>query len=102
MAILSILAQLREERENQDKKWGEQNHPNGTSEQFTQDADIARAYCERQARRGLVTWKDILEEEIHEAYAEVRPEILRKELIQAAAVIVAWVESIDRDKYIEK
>jgi malonyl CoA-acyl carrier protein transacylase len=43
-----------------------------------------------------VTWEHILTEEHYEAMAEEDPTRLREELIQVAAVAVAWVEAIDR------
>ena len=45
---------------------------------------------------GEGTWADILREEYFEALAETDPARLRVELIQVAAVAVAWVEAIDR------
>lgn len=74
MAILSILAQITEERERQDNKWGEQNHSDGD-------------------------WSLIFNEEYGEA-AKARLEEdyrqFRKELVESAAVLVAWIEAIDR------
>jgi hypothetical protein len=46
--------------------------------------------------RETLTWADILEEEIAEALAESDPVKLRAELVQSGAVIVAWIEAIDR------
>lgn len=74
-----VLAQVGKERESQDKKWGEQWHSD----------------CE---------WSSILGEEFGEAMQEVNRVTfgmkeqtdLRKELLQVAAVAVAWVENIDR------
>ena len=45
---------------------------------------------------GDVTWVLIAVEEVCEAFAETDPAKLRTELIQAAAVLTAWVEAIDR------
>ena len=69
-----------QERKRQDEKWGEQLHPN-------------------------FTWAVVLMEEVGEAckaaleskYGDP-PEkgILRKELIQSAAVLVAWIECLDK------
>lgn len=76
---VAIMAAIEEERDRQDKKWGQQNH-----------ADY--------------TWLAILSEEIGEAaQATLHTEFggraagtVEYELIQAAAVIVAWLECIDR------
>ena len=85
------------ERIAQHKKWGVQNHPDGTgSDTQKAAADRARMTCEHNNRTGQVTWADILREEFHEALAESDPVLLRAELIQVAAVAAAWVEAIDR------
>lgn len=90
-----VLNDLHWERINQREKWGEQHHPNGTSRQFGELADIKRQQTDNADRLGILTWKDILDEEIYEAYAEVELEALRHELVQVAAVVVAWIEDID-------
>lgn len=96
----SRIAYAREilaERRRQDDKWGEQNHPNGTGgTQQIQDAAFAREYTDHLFGQGNGTWQAILNEEVTEAYAESDPAKLREELIQVAAVAVAWVEAIDR------
>lgn len=76
-----VLAEVSLERERQDDRWGEQNHDD-------------------------FVWGAILGEEVGEAHQAAlelefgdseRPNTnLREELIQAAAVAVAWVEAIDR------
>jgi hypothetical protein len=106
-----------EERQRQDAKWGEQNHPDGTGpieqplflDQIlgaegwihnTHAADeLARVFTKQTnlaAEADAVTWTDILLEEVFEALAESDPVRLRKELIQVAAVAQQWVEAIDR------
>lgn len=95
--MVEVLAQVAIERKHQDAKWGEQNHPNGTGGPGrAQDAENARRECKRQFAEGTGTWLDILEEEVAEAYAEVDQDKLRTELVQVAAVAVAWIEAIDR------
>ena len=97
MGVLSVLRDVRVERAKQDQKWGEQNHPDGTGGNLHRYlADTARRDCEEAFAQGRGTWRDVLDEEIAEAYAEENPDALRAELIQVAAVAVAWVESIDR------
>jgi hypothetical protein len=94
-----VLSLLRSERITQNLKWGEQNHPNGTGgEDRIREATWAREYCQRASDFGTVTWADIFEEEAFEALAESDPERLRAELLQVAAVAVAWVEAIDRGR----
>lgn len=92
-----ILKEIVTERARQDDKFGEQNHTDGTGMPFDRDvADWKRQECDRRHRAGIGTWRDILDEEIAEAYAETDPANLRDELIQVAAVAVAWAECIDR------
>lgn len=92
-----ILAEVQAERARQDARWGEQNHPDGTGSPVQQfDARMARVVCQEAADRGEVTWRLISDEEHAEAMAESDPARLRAELIQDAAVKVAWVAAIDR------
>lgn len=91
-----ILQEIAEERIRQDDKWGEQNHPDGTDTKWVDVALGMKAKCESKARDGKLTFRDILEEEIWEAYGETDPDLLRAELVQAAAVIVNWLGAIDR------
>ena len=95
-ATIGVLEELYEERQRQDAKWGEQNHPDGTGGPGTPAAAYrARARCKANGP-GEDNWRDILDEETAEAYAEVDPALLRGELVQVAAVAVAWIEAIDR------
>lgn len=117
MTSAGVVSEVAEERARQDEKWGEQNHPDGWTAPFalmmeqgldvrddalaTELADIFRARADALAEQGIITWADILLEEVFEALGEagapVRdPSRLRGELIQVAAVAVAWVEAIDR------
>ena len=92
-----VLDEIVAERVRQHDKWGEQNHPDGTGgDAYKWLADGARHKCQTAAALGEVTYRHILEEEVAEAYAESDPQRLRAELIQVAAVAVAWVEKIDR------
>ena len=94
----SVLSEVADERARQGAKWGQQNHPNGTGlPPELLAAERSRWVCEQNFRNGRGTWADILREEFHEALAESEPAALRAELIQVAAVAVAWVEKIDRD-----
>ncbi len=117
--VLAVLSAVLEERARQDAKWGQQNHPDGTGPrttplfspvEFLDDhltADIvARKLRDRCERRFAIdprhreepagTWRDIFLEEGFEALAEDDPMKLRGELVQSAAVLVAWIEAIDR------
>lgn len=97
-ARLGVLLNVDDERKRQDEKWGEQNHPDGTGPGYVPDAKRARERCQRAARLGLVSYRDILEEEVYEAFAESDPDLLRVELVQVAAVAVAWIEKLDRER----
>jgi hypothetical protein len=95
--IVNVLADVADERTRQDDRWGEQNHPDGTgAPEFGELADRAKQQYEDAARDGSVTWTNVLLEEVAEAFAESDPARLREELIQVAAVAVAWAECIDR------
>lgn len=94
--LTGVLDEIAAEREKQDARWGEQNHPDGTSSDPTSRlmAESARALC--QLAGSGVTWRRILDEEFREALAEEDPAKLRAELVQVGAVAVAWIEAIDR------
>lgn len=98
MPTFRVLTEVLRERKCQDAKWGQQDHPDGTRDDAVSrfKREGAREVCERKFARGAGTWQDILMEEFYEALAEEDPAKLRAELIQVAAVAVAWVEAIDR------
>ena len=101
MGLNKIFDELFLERQSQDKKWGEQNHPDGTgvsvlTESIRWDLLIARERYKEDFELGKHTWQEILNEEVLEAFNERNPAELRKELIQVAAVAIAWIEAIDR------
>lgn len=97
MNAAAVLDEVLQERTDQDAKWGKQDHADGTGgEGRERIASAARQSCELKFERNRGTWADIFEEEAAEALAESDPALLREELIQVAAVAVAWVEAIDR------
>jgi NTP pyrophosphatase (non-canonical NTP hydrolase) len=79
--MLDILNDVFDERDRQDNKWGEQNHPDEW-------------------------WLPILVEEIgelseamldaHFGMSPDKPTDVRKELVEAIAVGIAWLECMDR------
>lgn len=110
-----VLVAIVEERDRQDAKWGEQNHPDdapgswwvgspdrGAAERRAEHFEVpsehrAKFLIGEAARRREVTWPHILIEEVAEAVAVVHdPAKLRAELVQVAAVAVAWIEALDR------
>ncbi|WP_306366987.1 hypothetical protein [Nocardiopsis sp. CC223A] len=92
-----FTAALDAERERQLAKWGDQRHADGTGLPGDREAaDAARDRCGAEAAAGDPSWRSILAEEVAEAFAESDPHRLRTELVQAAAVIAAWVHDLDR------
>jgi hypothetical protein len=90
-----VLHDVALERERQLEKWGLQHHPDGTGKPWQErGAEVARLACEMAFNTGQGVWADILAEEVAEAFAESDPEKLAEELVQVAAVAVAWVEDI--------
>jgi hypothetical protein len=120
-SVFEALMEIAQERSRQDAKWGEQNHPDGTGKsslplhRILHDGPVseingsrhyalglslmAKQATDRAAERGVVSWADILLEEVFEALAESDTRKLRVELIQVAAVASQWAEAIDRRQH---
>jgi ADP-ribose pyrophosphatase len=114
--LQAVLADVAAERARQDDKWGEQNHPSldqvllrragGCSPQRMAEeyqiptAAAARTACNTAAERGQLTWGHILIEELAEAIEAATEHgdgrQLRDELVQTAAVTIAWIQRLDR------
>ncbi|MGB1373621.1 MAG: hypothetical protein ACPG6R_10905 [Aequoribacter sp.] len=107
----SVLVEVHDERRRQDEKWGEQNHPivepSGDAGLYLSYlvsglsggelmSDAAKRECEKMTADGSLAWADILLEEVCELLDETDPVKRRYEMIQAAAVLVAMIESEDR------
>ena len=98
----AVLNEVLKERRAQHAKWGEQNHIDGTGRRWNEEGcgwKATAAGIEGAAREILAahpTYAAILGEEVGEAFAETDPARLREELVQVAAVAVAWIEAIDR------
>jgi hypothetical protein len=89
-------------------KWGVQNHPDHTGAGWnlagynarpdTNDAEamaeLFKQINDKHVTRGTLSWSVILQEEMYEALAESDPDALATELVQVAAVAVAWVRDI--------
>jgi hypothetical protein len=86
----------------QDLKWGERTvHPNGTGPDFgftPRLADAMRNRAQKAFSQGSGSWMLILQEEFYEAMAETSPKLLKKELIQVAAVALAWWVALNRKR----
>jgi hypothetical protein len=91
------FVEVLDERHRQDAIWGEQNHVDGTGVAGARTlADKIKTLCAQQHADGHDTWAVILAEEIAEALCETDPQRLRTELVQSAAVIMAWLQAMDR------
>lgn len=111
LSTSAVLDAVLAERGRQDKKWGVQSHPSHhphiTSGKSTlprstfyaiPEADLAKARVESAARNDELSWAEIAIEEFCEAIEAGNETDLRTELVQCAAVLVAWVEHLDRTK----
>lgn len=114
-----VFEHIKAERRRQVRKWGEQNHPclNKTfidgfekgdldinefkysisAYYHIPDEDAAKSACDKRFDFKKGTFADIAIEEMAEITSEPDPVKRRKEIIQLAAVCVAWAEKIDRD-----
>ena len=111
-AAVALAGEVVSERARQVTKWGQQDHPDAcptllgrpvVSHQRLAEgveiptADRAKFITETAARQGRLHWSAILVEEVAEAVDAIGHDAeLRAELIQVAAVALAWVEAIDR------
>ena len=60
-------------------------------------ASLARFVVERAEFNGSLTWADLLTEEVARVVGVADDAVaLREELVEAAALCVAWIEAIDR------
>lgn len=100
-----VLLQVADERDHQDAMRGVQSHPSIFSPPDGRGAaEIYHLPCGEQVKadnvtmalRGVLTWADIAIEELVEAVEAMDEAGRREELVQLAAVVVAWIECIDR------
>ncbi len=114
--IETAVADVIAERERQEVRWGEQNHPIietrddipasfraliAKDRHGVMDASLAKRRCDALAQQGRVTFMDIFVEEVAELveaaaiHGDASDEA-RAEAVQVAAVALAIVERIDR------
>lgn len=99
-----VLEDIAVERRNQINKWGYQTHPDLLDERASNRADygwLSGVYRDRNDQAEVqdeLDWTGILLEEVYEALAESDRERIRAELVQVAAVAVAWIEDIDSER----
>jgi hypothetical protein len=95
-----IAQELVEERERQVVKWGTQReHPDGLFYDAFRTPVYPGVMLEHFARGNLdkeTTWAAIFMEEVGEALQADNDADLRAELVQVAAVAMAWIDAIDR------
>lgn len=110
---VQALSDVSVERDRQEDKWGAQNHPDlcptltgrgASSERHAEDLEIptasrAKFLCGSAAAVKELNWATIAVEEVAEAVeAAAQGDLvkLREELVQSAAVFIAWIEALDR------
>lgn len=106
-----VIADIGAERERQNEQWGgpahDDRHPDRTGvnvrhptqpnlRRWGYDPEDQTARTKTLFRLGDGGWSDILAEAVAKAFAEADPGLLREKLIPVAAVVLAWVEAIDR------
>lgn len=95
-----VLPEVRTEMDKQVTKWGEQNwaSKHGIAANYLgHDSEYYKNLTDDLAKAEMLTWADILLEEVAEALDADNIKDVREELIQVAAVTGSWVESIDRN-----
>ena len=108
--VTAILAEIEREVVRSTRKHGDQSHvPMGTAiyclplefcgddqtaENLAQQAQFWTDDRSLSKGDGTVTWRDILTEEVFEAYAEDNPLRLQEELVQVAAVVVKMIAAL--------
>lgn len=107
-AMAPIFDELLEERRRQDAKWGEQNHPSLPPLEvpfsgnavckvlFLPTVKGAKMNVAIDVEAGTLSWAVIATEELCEAVSCADDATRRGELVQLAAVVVAWIQAIDR------
>lgn len=95
-----VLRDIADERDRQNQLFPDQQIPDGTqSIVMSGIANIIKEMNSRLDERGHLTWRDVLAEEVAEAFSEEDVDALRKELVQVAAVAARWIEDIDRREH---
>lgn len=109
-----IFEQIRQERIKQSEKWGQQNHPSSYNygETFDYPTLIAKynkevlgiideksikMLVDGEHRTGTSNWTSIALEEFVEVANAANDYERRNELVQLAAVVVQWIECLDRN-----
>jgi len=112
MSVISL--EVQDERCKQLEKWGVQDHPSvfsdagfcnvGFDNMHMCEAyglpseDEAKFQCQTAEDKKELTWAHIAVEEMSEAVNAKTPKLMREELVQLAAVVESWIDSIDRNE----
>jgi hypothetical protein len=96
-----VLADVLDELAQAEAKFPDQHLPDGTGRPGDDDmAKLDRAKCQANGP-DEDNWRDVLQEEVSEAFAETDPKLLRAELVQVAAMAVRWIKDIDSRPAVE-
>lgn len=97
-SVQPTLDAIQDEVNRQIAKWGYQHWPMGNSkDEFYFVSEAAKRATDAAAKRGDLTWYEILREEYYEAFAEESLYNMRTELIQCAAVIVSMIRDLEEN-----
>lgn len=102
IAFLDVLSSVVVHREEQIKKHGNNNYPDGTRADLMPFLEAVQRICTHNTDAGTVTWREVLTEEVLEAFTETDERKLEKELIQIATVAAAWVTCLRRRRVMLK
>ena len=92
---IMMMTAVREERKRQLEKWGVQRHPDGTGTSMAGlIADQWKKVCDAKHDANDDNWATIAAEEFFEGLAETDKRKLFEEVVQMAAVFVAWGEDL--------
>lgn len=104
----NIFQEIKQEREKQDSKWGvqswdsvdsillERRDSNRLCEHYEIPNETrAKFLCDNSFKYKRRTWAHIITEELSESVSCLDDISRRKELIQLAACVVAWIQDID-------
>lgn len=95
-----VLFEVAEELARAVAKFPDQHLPDGTPQWSNPRAakriiEGIKKTTDDHAKAGTLTWRHVLDEEVHEAFAESNWPALRAELLQVAAMAVRWIEDGD-------
>ncbi|WP_432482545.1 hypothetical protein [Kineococcus esterisolvens] len=91
----AVLAQIRAERDYQDRVYGEQHLPDGAGTAHRQwQASNSKVQRNIAIGRDELTWTHLLEERTDRALASTTDDMLFDRLVKVAAVSIAWAEDL--------